>query len=529
MIVPKKQRIQRIQGLLIFVFSGIMIIHTVAGLAGNRRRHRRSDRSIYGHRGRANRSQSHQIPISTNNSENKNNMSSSKQAVMLAKAFRIMYDQGGTTAVMNGCRDTLLEYEAPMLVDAALLAGNLADGRKGFRNRGISSGILNALLGCCCCYHSSDRSSNSGGDDRHSRANMAVQLMKAYDAIGRNGKQQGKPFEPDLVALCLAHVATSGSGNPDNQRGRTGRREDGNEMAAEFLRRAEEFYEEEAVLSMNDTIEKIPDWFALEEQYGIRLLQDEKEFVVLSKPSGMVCYHGKPDSDQQMTQHIANKRLRRKRNQRVTKEDSDKSLEECLFAQNIPLSTLNKEGRGLVHRIDRGTSGCLVVAKTNRMHALLLAQFFLRRSEKSYQALVCSGATGGQPALGGGEIDIPIDSRPAVSRYTFETSVGSHLSRIRVETEQGRRHQVRIHCSEGLRAPILLDPLYGGQSILSTLLTENNGDVRQNERESRSLLVQARASQKFCLHASTLRIDALGIDAEAPLPKWWKRLEKELQ
>jgi len=510
-----------------------MILQSVAALAGNRKRHRQPDRAIDGRREGKNGSKPHNIRNSTSRKGSKSysssSSSSSKQAAMLAKAFRIMYDQGGTTAVLNGCRETLLDYEAPVLVDAALLAGNLAEDVNAFRNRGMSSGILNALLGCCCSHHSFDRNSNSGGNDRHLRANMAAQLMKAYDDIGRDGKQLQKPFEPDLVALCLACAATSGVGNHDNQTGRSFQREDNNKRAAEFLRRAEDFYECDVALPMHDGVETTQDWSKLEEQYGIRLLQDHGEFAVLSKPSGMVCYHGGADRNKEGTQGTNNKRLRWDRKRRATKKASDKSLEECLLAQNIPLSTLNEEGRGLVHRIDRGTSGCLVVAKTNRMHAILLAQFFLRRSKKSYQALVSSSGTGREPALGGGVIDTPIDRRPAVSRYEFETSVGSHLSWIRVETEQGRRHQVRIHCSEGLRAPILLDPLYGGQSILSTLLNQNDGDDHRNERESRSLLIQARASQKFCLHASTLRIDALGIDAEDPLPEWWQQLEKELQ
>jgi 23S rRNA-/tRNA-specific pseudouridylate synthase len=146
---------------------------------------------------------------------------------------------------------------------------------------------------------------------------------------------------------------------------------------------------------------------------------------------------------------------------------------------------------------------------------------------------VCAGAE--QLSRNERELSHPIEGRPARSRYTIETGVGKHLTRIRVDTDQGRRHQVRIHCSEGWRAPILLDPLYGGQSILSTLLkntnTSNNGsDDKNRRRHHRSgLLKRERTAQRFCLHASTLRIDALGIDAKAPLPEWWNELEEELR
>jgi len=252
--------------------------------------------------------------------------------------------------------------------------------------------------------------------------------------------------------------------------------------------------------------------------------------VVLSKPSGMVCYHGGgTDSG----------KGNRKRNKKAAcnnyDDDDDESLEKCLLASGLPLSTLNREGRGLVHRIDRGTSGCIVLAKSNRMHARLLAQFFLRRSKKSYRALVCSGS----PALSttSGEISCRIDGRPAKSRHAFEERIGNHLTRIRVETEQGRRHQVRKHCTEGLNAPILLDPLYGGQSILSKLVGRGKGNETKDGgdgdgdcagKPARDLLLEARDRQRFCLHASTLVIPEAGIDVEDPLPEWWQRLEERL-
>lgn len=511
-ISKKKGNILRIlraiSTVMLFV-STIAIIKTADGLSGSKNQNRSPHRPV-------GRKQS--------NDTTKNGRRDNKQASMLAKAFRILHDQGGTTAVLNGCRDTLLDYDAQVLVEAALLAGNPIDGKKGFRSRGISSGILNALLGCCC--------GSTDGDDPESSlwANMAIQLMRAYDEIGQ-AAQHENAFEPDLVSLCLAYVATSGIVANYGRTGTLGDTKNDNAIAQEFLRRAEEFYnkapptskrvgEPETKIQKQKTNSKL---VKLEERYGIQVLKDADEFMVVSKPSGMVCYHGAGGNQEGLKSRdkgkgSSNNKLREK--QKINLNRSDKSLEECLLASGVHLSTLNQEGQGLVHRIDRGTSGCLVLAKTNRMHALLLSQFFLRESKKSYLALLCCNKEQLTKNTGG-QISLPIEGRPASSQFVLETSVGKYLSRIKVETQQGRRHQVRIHCSEGLRAPILLDPLYGGQSILSKLM-------RHSTRSSK-LLTKAREDQKFCLHASTLTIDAVGIDIQAPLPEWWQDLEDEFR
>ena len=142
------------------------------------------------------------------------------------------------------------------------------------------------------------------------------------------------------------------------------------QQADKFLQRAQEYYyPKDAVLETGK--EPAVEWALLEKKWNIRLLQDAPEFVVLSKPSGMVCYHA--------SQPTAKQRRKRK---------EDISLEDCLLQSGLPLSNLNEKGRGLVHRLDRGTSGCMVLAKTNRMHADLMVQFFRRNVQKSYQALV---------------------------------------------------------------------------------------------------------------------------------------------
>ena len=514
-----------LQGLAALSSIGTMLPQRVDGLAGTKNRYRPPNRPVGNHRDR--NTDGNKPGSNRSESVEKN----SRQSSMLARAFRIMYDQGGTIGVLNGCRDTLLDYDAQVLVEAAIQAGNTADGKKKFRSRGVSSGILNALLGCCCSF-SEETDKNSSA-----RANMAIQLMQAYDDYGQREHDE-VALEPDLVSLCLAYVAISGINSGE----KLGDAHNQSSIADEFLRRAEQFYHKEPSRTLQhdkakSAIEKPKiDWKIFEEKYGIQVLQDAEEFIILSKPSGMVCYHGGGGNRKGNTNHgkgnSKNSKhidIQRRRKKQIVKNEKDQSLEECLLAYGVPLSRLNQEGRGLVHRIDRGTSGCLVVAKTNRMHAFLLSQFFLRRAKKFYTALVCSSKEK-LTKNRDGKISVPIDGRPSNSEFVLETSVGKHLSRIKVETQQGRRHQVRIHCSEGLNAPILLDPLYGGQSILSKLLGSNNSttDEKKGDKGAHKLLNEARDDQKFCLHASSLTIEAIGIDVRAPLPEWWQEIEAAL-
>jgi 23S rRNA-/tRNA-specific pseudouridylate synthase len=139
------------------------------------------------------------------------------------------------------------------------------------------------------------------------------------------------------------------------------------------------------------------------------------------------------------------------------------------------------------------------------MHALLMAEFFLRNVKKSYQALV--DCTESSDLLESGSMNLAIGGRPAESRYTVLERMGSTVALLQIATHQGRKHQVRIHCSKGLNAPILLDPLYGGEKIMFQLKS--------------SAIRHHRAKKRFCLHAATLAIPNFGIDVQTPIPDWW--------
>jgi 23S rRNA pseudouridine1911/1915/1917 synthase len=125
---------------------------------------------------------------------------------------------------------------------------------------------------------------------------------------------------------------------------------------------------------------------------------------------------------------------------------------------------------GIVHRLDRETSGLMVVAKTLEAHTALVDQLQARAMGREYLALVVGTFTGG------GKVDAPIgrhprdrlkmavrasDGKPAVTHYRVEARFIAHtLLRCRLET--GRTHQIRVHMAH-IRHPIVGDPVYGGR------------------------------------------------------------------
>jgi len=135
------------------------------------------------------------------------------------------------------------------------------------------------------------------------------------------------------------------------------------------------------------------------------------------------------------------------------------------------------ERQGVVHRLDVGTSGLMVVAKSEHAYGVLKAAFKDRTVEKIYHAVVQ-----GHPDPLAGTIDAPIgrhpshswkfavtpDGKPSVTHYeTIEAFPGASLLEIHLET--GRTHQIRVHMAAH-RHPCVGDPLYGADPTLSERL-----------------------------------------------------------
>jgi len=173
---------------------------------------------------------------------------------------------------------------------------------------------------------------------------------------------------------------------------------------------------------------------------------------------------------------------------------------------------------GLAHRLDKDTSGCLAVARTERALTALQAQFKARTVEKTYLALV-HGAPDDE-----GRLDTPYGRHPgdrkrftgrvaadrrAVTGWKVKERFGERAALLEVRLETGRTHQIRVHLAEA-GFPLLADAVYGGARKESRLPAAD--PVR----------VAAEAIGRQALHAWKLEFDhprtGKRVRLEAPLP-----------
>lgn len=180
---------------------------------------------------------------------------------------------------------------------------------------------------------------------------------------------------------------------------------------------------------------------------------------------------------------------------------------------------------GIVHRLDRDTSGVMVVAKTDPMHFALAAQFENRTTEKEYLAI-----TAGVPDRDRDLIEQPIGihphqrekmairpghstSREASSFYEVIERFGGFAA-VRVLPKTGRTHQIRVHLAH-IRCPVLCDRLYGGRAVVAARELVRGGDetivlTRQALHARRIKLVHP-ASGEPIEFAAPLPADLLGV------------------
>lgn len=175
---------------------------------------------------------------------------------------------------------------------------------------------------------------------------------------------------------------------------------------------------------------------------------------------------------------------------------------------------------GIVHRLDRDTSGVILVAKTDYAHMRLAAQFESRDVQKAYFTL-----TAGAPHLDRDVIDAPIGAHPyqrekMAIRHNDETSRPATtfyevlerfdgFAALRMEPKTGRTHQIRVHLTT-LRTPVLCDRLYGSRAKLTV------GELKRNPADETVLL------ERQALHAWQLKLEhpvsGQPLELEAALP-----------
>jgi len=172
----------------------------------------------------------------------------------------------------------------------------------------------------------------------------------------------------------------------------------------------------------------------------------------------------------------------------------------------------------LVHRLDAGTSGVVLFAKTPAAHRALSLSFQERRARKTYRALVW-----GHPVPAKGAIDRalgrdPKDGRkmcvwaggkPSVTRYATLRRFSS-LADLELHPESGRTHQIRVHLS-ATGHPIVGDDFYGGAS-------------RWHGVRDRALREALARLTRPLLHAERIEIPEMGLDVEAHLPEDYERV-----
>lgn len=176
----------------------------------------------------------------------------------------------------------------------------------------------------------------------------------------------------------------------------------------------------------------------------LEILYQDPHLLVVNKPAGLVV-HPAPGHD-------------------------DRTLVNILLARADRLSGIGGVERpGIVHRLDKDTSGILVVAKTDAAHASLSRQLAAHRMERRYHGIVwgrppsrtgtVETRVGRHPAHRRKMAVLPSGGRRAVTRYRLLESFGG-FSRVEFRLETGRTHQVRLH-SAHLGCPVAGDDVYG--------------------------------------------------------------------
>ncbi|MBA2816082.1 23S rRNA pseudouridine(1911/1915/1917) synthase RluD [Candidatus Pantoea persica] len=171
---------------------------------------------------------------------------------------------------------------------------------------------------------------------------------------------------------------------------------------------------------------------------------------------------------------------------------------------------------GIVHRLDKDTTGLMVVAKTVPAQTHLVETLQLREITREYEAVAIGTMTAG------GTVDEPISrhsikrthmavypmGKPAITHYRIMEHFRAH-TRLRLRLETGRTHQIRVHMSH-INHPLVGDPLYGGRPRLP-------------KGASEQFIATLRAFDRQALHATMLRlyhpITGIGMEWHAPLPQ----------
>jgi 23S rRNA pseudouridine1911/1915/1917 synthase len=237
----------------------------------------------------------------------------------------------------------------------------------------------------------------------------------------------------------------------------------------------------EVAASLPDVVDVAPQAIELD------LRHQDEHVLVIDKPAGLVVHPGAGNAAG--------------------------TLQNALLHLDPHLAQLPRAG--IVHRLDKDTSGLLVVARTIEAHTALVRALEAREVEREYQA-VCVGVM-----TAGGTVDAPIDRHPvdrlkmavrengreAVTHYRVIQRFRGH-THVRVQLETGRTHQIRVHMAHA-HYPLVGDKVYGGRMLLPKGATP-------------ALIATVRQFDRQALHAARLAFEHpvthRSVECESPLP-----------
>lgn len=249
-------------------------------------------------------------------------------------------------------------------------------------------------------------------------------------------------------------------------------------------------------LNVGDLVEvTIPEPKAVDvtpREIPLDIVYEDADVVVINKPKGLVVHPAAGHSD-------------------------DTLVNGLLYAMGDSLSGINGELRpGIVHRIDKDTSGLLAVAKNDLAHAVLASQLKDHTMARTYEAIVCGNLKEDR-----GTVDAPIgrhptdrkrmcvterNSKPAVTHWEVLKRYRGY-THIRCRLETGRTHQIRVHMAY-IGHPILGDTVYG----------HKKPELGQDSQ---------------CLHAGALCFrhprDGRPVMVFAPLPAYFQQVLEKLE
>jgi 23S rRNA pseudouridine1911/1915/1917 synthase len=220
---------------------------------------------------------------------------------------------------------------------------------------------------------------------------------------------------------------------------------------------------------------------------ALSVLYEDEDLLVIDKPAGLVVHPGAGNPNG--------------------------TLVNALLHRDPALAQLPRAG--IVHRLDKETSGALIVARSLRAHAALVEQLAARDIHRQYEAVV-NGVL-----VAGGTVDAPLErhpgdrlkravvenGKPAVTHYRVRERFRGH-THVECVLETGRTHQIRVHMAH-VRHPLIGDPLYGGGPRLPKGATQH-------------LITTLRAFRRQALHAERIEfahpVSGATVAVQSPRP-----------